>query len=105
VYSAWRFIRTYARIVPTHARPYKSDDYDIHMTVFITLTTVQLVRSIDTVTFKITLPREGNAASIAAPKLVFCARPETREYHYHYHCSRRVKDSLTGVSASEQQAT
>ena len=73
------------------------------MNVFITLTTIHFVRSIDTVTFKIALPREGNAASIAAPKLVFGARPETREYHYH--CSRRVKDRLTGISASEQQAT
>ena len=75
------------------------------MNVFISLTTVQFVRAIDTITFKITLPREGNTASIAAPKLVFCTRPETREYHYHYHCSRRVKDRLTGVNASEQQAT
>ena len=55
-----------------------SDVYVIEMNVFIALTTVQFVRPIDTVTFKITFPREGNAASIAASKLVLRARPETR---------------------------
>jgi hypothetical protein len=45
--------------------------------VFIRLTTVDFIRPVGTVTFKVTLPCEGDAASIAAPKLVFCAGSET----------------------------
>jgi hypothetical protein len=73
-YSVRRFIHKHPCSV-LHAD--KSTAVEFKSVRFGRLTTVEFIRPIVTVTFKVALPREGDAAAITAPKFVLCARSET----------------------------